>query len=88
MAHNPETSFDAAFDRLVAQALATLEVPSDETDLLEAGLDSQGFLSLLMELEDEFGGFWPVEQLTCFAGFSRVGVLRSVAKNTLWRRAP
>ena len=86
MAHTPETSFDAAFDRLIAQALATPEAPPDETDLVEAGLDSLAFLNLLMELEDEFGGFWPIEQLSCFSGITRVGVLRSVAKDTLWRR--
>ena len=87
MPDNSETAFDAAFDRIVAEALATEVTPADDTDLLEAGLDSFHFVKLLMELEDEFGGFWPVERLSCFAGITKVGVLRSIAKNTLWQRA-
>jgi acyl carrier protein len=86
MPDNRETEFDAAFNRLVAEALATPEAPHDDIDLLDAGLDSAGFVNLLMELEDEFGGFWPIEQLSCFAGITKVGVLRSVAKNKLWQR--
>jgi acyl carrier protein len=87
MPDNRETAFDAAFNRLVAEALATEESPADDTDLLEAGLDSFNFVKLLMELEDEFGGFWPIEQLSCFAGITKVGVLRAIAKNTLWQPA-
>jgi acyl carrier protein len=87
MPDNRESVFDAAFNRLVAEALATGQVPHDDVDLLEAGLDSFGFVKLLMVLEDEFRGFWPIEQLSCFAGITRVGVLRSIAKNTLWERA-
>jgi len=87
MLDNRETAFDAAFDRLVAEALATEEAPGDDIDLFEAGLDSFRFVKLLMELEDEFGGFWPIEQLSCFAGITKVGVLRSIAKKTVWKRA-
>lgn len=87
MPDNRESAFDVAFNRLVADALATEEAPRDDVDLLEAGLDSLGFVKLLMELEDEFGGFWPIEQLSSFAGITKVGVLRSVAKDTLWQRA-
>jgi acyl carrier protein len=86
MPDNREIAFDSAFNRLVAAALATPEVPHDDTDLLDAGLDSLRFVNLLMELEDEFGGFWPVEQLSCFAGITKVGVLRSIAKRTLCQR--
>jgi acyl carrier protein len=86
MSDNRETEFDAAFNRLIAEALAASEAPHDDIDLLEAGLDSSGFVNLLMELEDEFGGFWPIEQLSCFAGITKVGVLRSVTKNKLWHR--
>lgn len=87
MPDNRETAFDAAFNRLVAEALATEEAPDDDTDLLEAGLDSFDFVTLLMELEDEFGGFWEIEQLSFFAGITKVGVLRAVAKNKIWQRA-
>jgi acyl carrier protein len=85
MSDNREIAFDAAFNRLIAEALATPEAPPDDIDLLDAGLDSLRFVNLLMELEDEFGGFWPIEQLSCFAGITKVGVLRSVAKNRLWQ---
>ena len=85
MPDNREIAFDAVFNRLIAEALATLEAPPDDIDLFDAGLDSLRFVNLLMELEDEFGGFWPIEQLSCFAGITKVGVLRSVAKKRLWQ---
>jgi len=87
MPDNRETEFDAAFNRLVAEALATEEAPADDTDLFEAGLDSFNFVKLLMEFEDEFGGFWPIEQLSSFTDITKVGVLRAIARNTLWQRA-
>jgi acyl carrier protein len=65
------------------RVLGKSEVPEAEVDLFEAGLNSLGFVTLLMELEDEFGGFWPVEQLSRFADIAKVGALRSAAKAQL-----
>src|SRR4026209_781161 len=83
MADIPESSFDVAFARVIMQVLGTSEVPHADVDLFEAGLNSLGFVTLLMELEDEFGGFWPIERLSCFADIAKVGTLRSVAKAEL-----
>lgn len=85
MADKSDSWFDATFDRVVTQTLGTPEVPRADIDLLvEAGLDSVKFVGLLMELEDEFGGFWPAEQLSCFANLAKIDVLRSAAKEQLW----
>ena len=82
---NDQASFDAAFDRLVAEALPTHEMPGEDVNLFEAGLSSIEFVNLLMAMEDEFGGFWPVERLSSYADLGRVGALRSAARDQVWR---
>lgn len=82
----PDVTFEAAFQRLVRAALAADDMPGDEVNLIDAGLDSFGLVRLMMDLEDEFGGFWPVEQLSDFADLAIVGTLRIVAWDALQHR--
>jgi acyl carrier protein len=84
VADSDEARFDAAFDRQVADAIDAERPPEADVDLIEAGLDSFDFICLMMALEDEFGGFWPVERLSSFADLTTVGALRSAARDALW----
>jgi len=72
--------FNRAFDRLVMAALEAPNVPPDEEELAEAGLDSLGLLSLVMSIEDEFGVPWPIENLTSIGRLATVGLLRKTAR--------
>jgi acyl carrier protein len=82
-----EAEFDAAFDRVVAAALESDHVPDADVDLVKAGLSSVAFVSLMIALEEEFLGDWPMEMLRNYSDLSTVGRLRLLAKSTLWRDA-
>ena len=77
--------FDVAFDRVLATALGTGCVPDGDTDLLQIGLESLEFVSLMIALEDEFAGEWSEELLRGYADLTRVQRLRSLAREMLWR---
>jgi len=76
-------SFDEIFDRTVAAALGSDEVPPDDVDLTDAGLDSFHLLTMMMALEDEFGGIFPLEQLVNSCRVTAVGQLRHAARDAL-----
>lgn len=73
--------FDRAFDRLLMAALQEPDVPPDEAELAETGLDSLGLLSLVMSIEDELGVPWPIENLTSIGRLATVGLLRKTARS-------
>jgi acyl carrier protein len=76
-------NFDLVFDRTVADVLKLPAVPADDMELDAVGLDSFGLLNLMMVLEDEFGGMWPLEQLMMSARVATIGDLRHAAWQTL-----
>jgi len=76
-------SFNEIFDRTVAAALGSDEVPPDEVDLIDAGLDSFGVLALMMALEDEFGGIFRLEHLVSSRRVTAIGELRHATRETL-----
>jgi acyl carrier protein len=78
------SQFDAAFDRVVAAALGARSAPDDDVDLLEAGLSSLAFVSLLIALEEQFGGSWPVEILRDYSEPTTVGRLRTLTRDEFW----
>lgn len=75
-----DRKFDATFDLVVAAALGTEEAPGDEVNLIEAGLDSLDMVRLMVDLEDEFGGMWPLERLSDHDDLLVVGRLREAAR--------
>jgi acyl carrier protein len=76
-------SFDGIFDRTVAAALGSDEVLPDDLNLNDAGLDSFRLLTLMMALEDEFGGIFPLEQLLNSCRVTVLGQLRRAARDAL-----
>jgi len=77
------SDFDLVFDRTVAAVLGVPTAPPDDMELDAAGLDSFRLLNLMMALEDEFGGMWPLEHLMMSARVATVGDLRLAARRTL-----
>ncbi|WP_139488150.1 acyl carrier protein [Brevibacillus dissolubilis] len=70
---------DAVFNRIIAEAVAEefRDKITDDTDLLDVGLDSFNLIKIIMQLEDELGIFWPVEQLAEHENFTVVSTLRT-----------
>lgn len=66
------------FDRIIKEAVPfeLQDQVSDELDLLTVGIDSFKLIKLIMQLEDELGIFWPVEQLAEHDKYTVVGRLR------------
>jgi acyl carrier protein len=87
VADSQEIEFDATFDRVVASSLEVDQVPHGDVDLLKAGLNSLGFVTLMITLEEELSGSWPVEMLRNYSDLTTVARLRLLAKTTLWRHA-
>jgi acyl carrier protein len=77
-----EADFDLVFDPTVADVLRVPTVRSDDMELDAAGLDSFSLLNLMMAVEDESGGMWPLEHLTMSARVATVGDLRLAARRT------
>jgi acyl carrier protein len=83
--NHDDGQFDVRFDQILTRVFRLPQVPAGDTLMVDAGLDSLGFLGLLMELEDEFDNMWPVEYLTAAANGMTVAGLRKVAREVLWR---
>jgi acyl carrier protein len=77
--------FDIRFDQVLMGAFRVTQVPAAGTSMGDTGLDSLGFLGLLMRLEDEFDSMWPVEYLTAGANSMTIADLRKAAREVLWR---
>jgi acyl carrier protein len=78
-----DQSFNALFEQTITRVLGSL--PQNDVALACAGLDSLGFLGLLMELEDGLDSLWPVEYLTVSPAEFTVESLRELARNVLWK---
>lgn len=76
--------FDEVFDRTLLSALGWESVPPDSTALSAAGLDSFGLLHLMMALEDELDGMWPLEHLVMCSQLEAIGDLRLAARDVLF----
>jgi acyl carrier protein len=74
-------SFDASFEKVISQVLG--RVPEGDVVIASAGLDSLGFLGLLMELEDEFDALWPLEYLTVSPTEFTIESLRELTRDVL-----
>jgi acyl carrier protein len=83
--NHDDGQFDVRFDHVLARVFRLPHVPAGDILVVDAGLDSLGFLSLLMELEDEFDNMWPVEYLTAAPNRITVADLRNVAREVLWQ---
>jgi acyl carrier protein len=86
MSHRNESgdpAFDAIFDKTVARVLGCL--PKKDAVLACTGIDSLGFLGLLMELEDRFDSLWPLEYLTATSAELTIESLRALTRKVLWQ---
>ena len=78
-----DQSFDLIFNKIVAQVLGC--VPNHDVVLTCTGLDSLGFLGLLMALEDGFDSLWPLEYLTVSPTEFTIKSLRTLTRDVLWQ---
>jgi acyl carrier protein len=78
-----DRQFDCLFEKTVCRVLG--QVPQKDLLLACTGLDSLGFLCLLMELEDEFDSLWPLEYLTTSPAAFTIEGLRTLTRDTLWQ---
>ncbi|MEV5953176.1 phosphopantetheine-binding protein [Streptomyces sp. NPDC051987] len=91
MANEPSVSagrFEQAFRSVVEAALPAACLPDEGMTLADAGLDSYQMLSLLMDLEGEFGSLWPVEKMVTLTNLTSVGDLRKAVWDLLVRGEP
>ena len=77
-----DQSFDSIFKSTVTRILGC--VPKNNLVLTCTGLDSLGFLGLLMELEDGFDSLWPLEYLTVSPAEFTIESLRALTREVLW----
>lgn len=75
--------FDAIFDETVTRVLGC--VPENDVALACTGLDSLGFVGLLMELENGFDSLWPLEYLTVSPSEFTIESLRTLTRDVLWQ---
>lgn len=78
-----DQSFDFTFKETVTRVLGC--VPDHDVVLAHTGLDSLGFLGLLMALEDGFDSLWPLEYLTVSPAEFTIESLRTLTRNVLWQ---
>jgi acyl carrier protein len=86
MNHRQESGdqlFDVLFEQTVTRVLNC--VPKNDVVLACTGLDSLGFLGLLMELEDGFDSLWPLEYLTISPAEFTIESLRTLTRDVLWQ---
>ena len=76
-----DQTFDVIFEQLVTRVLGC--VPKNDV-VACTGLDSLGFLGLLMELEDGFDSLWPLEYLTVSPAEFTIESLRTLTRDVLW----